>query len=42
MRREQVIAAVGEVVARWHTTLDTTVLLLIEEAKTLAAGPRRR
>jgi diguanylate cyclase (GGDEF)-like protein len=36
MRREQVIAAVGEVVARWHLSLDTSVLLLIEEAKALA------
>ncbi len=36
LRREQVIAAVGEVVARWHLSLDTTVLLLVEEAKALA------
>ena len=36
MRREQVIAAVGEVIARWHSALDTTVLTLIAEAKTLA------
>jgi diguanylate cyclase (GGDEF)-like protein len=37
MRREQVIAAIGEVAARWHSSLDTTVMLLIEEAKTLSA-----
>lgn len=36
MRREQVIAAVGEVIARWHSSLDTTVLTLIEEAKAMA------
>ena len=36
MRREQVVAAVGEVIARWHSCLDTTVLTLIDEAKTLA------
>ena len=36
MRREQVVAAVGEVLARWHSSLDTTVLLLIEEVKALA------
>jgi diguanylate cyclase (GGDEF)-like protein len=36
LRREQVIAAVGEVVARWHLSLDTSVLLLVEEAKALA------
>lgn len=36
MRREQVIAAVGEVLARWHSSLDTTVLMLVEEAKALA------
>lgn len=36
MRREQVVAAVGEVIARWHSSLDTTVLTLIDEAKTLA------
>lgn len=31
MHREQVVAAVGEVIARWNSTLDTTVLLLISE-----------
>ena len=36
MRREQVVAAVGEVLARWHSALDTTVLMLIEEVKALA------
>ena len=36
MRREQVIAVVGEVIARWHSSLDTTVLTLIEEAKAMA------
>jgi diguanylate cyclase (GGDEF)-like protein len=38
MPREQVVAAVGEVIARWHSSLDTTVLALIEEAKGLAEG----
>lgn len=33
MRREQVIAGVGEVIARWNSSLDTTVMTLIEEAK---------
>jgi diguanylate cyclase (GGDEF)-like protein len=36
MRREQLVAAVGEVIARWHSSLDATVLTLIDEAKTLA------
>jgi diguanylate cyclase (GGDEF)-like protein len=36
MRREQVVAAVGEVIARWHSSLDTNVLTLIEEARALA------
>ena len=36
MRREQVVAAVGEAIARWHSELDTTVLTLIDEAKTIA------
>ncbi len=36
MRREQVVATVGEVLARWHSSLDTTVLPLIEEAKAMA------
>jgi diguanylate cyclase (GGDEF)-like protein len=36
MRRERVVAAVGEVLARWNSSLDTTVLLLIEEVKALA------
>ncbi len=36
MRREQVIAAVGEVIARWNSSLDTTVMTLIEEAKAIA------
>jgi diguanylate cyclase (GGDEF)-like protein len=35
MQREQVIAAVGEVIARWNSTLDTTVLLLISEIHAL-------
>jgi diguanylate cyclase (GGDEF)-like protein len=38
MRREQVVASVGEVIARWHSSLDTTVMTLIEEAKALAEG----
>jgi len=37
MRREQLIAAVGEVVARWHSTLDVTVLSLIASTKELGA-----
>lgn len=36
MRREQVVAMVGEVIARWHSSLDTTVLSLIDEIKVLA------
>jgi diguanylate cyclase (GGDEF)-like protein len=36
MRREQVVAAIGEVMARWNTTLDTTVLTLIGEMNALA------
>ena len=36
MRRELAIAAVGEVIARWHSTLDTTVLTLIDEVRMLA------
>ncbi|HEY5424434.1 MAG TPA: GGDEF domain-containing protein [Ilumatobacteraceae bacterium] len=37
MRREQLIAAVGEVIARWHSTLDVTVLSLIASTKELGA-----
>ncbi len=36
MRRELVVAAVGEVIARWHSILDTTVLTLIDEVRMLA------
>ena len=36
MRHEQVVAMVGEVIARWHSSLDTTVLTLIAEVKALA------
>lgn len=36
MAREQVVAAVGEAIARWHSSLDTTVLTLIDEVKVLA------
>jgi diguanylate cyclase (GGDEF)-like protein len=36
MRREQLIAAVGEVIARWHSSLDVTVLSLIASTKSLA------
>ncbi|HEY0519303.1 MAG TPA: diguanylate cyclase, partial [Ilumatobacteraceae bacterium] len=36
LRRERVVAAVGEVIARWHSTLDTTVLTLIDEATSMA------
>jgi diguanylate cyclase (GGDEF)-like protein len=35
-RRAHVVAIVGEVIARWHSTLDTTVLSLIEVAKALS------
>ena len=34
--RERVVAAVGEVIARWHSSLDTTVLALIDEVKALS------
>ena len=34
--REQVVAAIGEVIARWHGGLDTTVLTVIDEIKALA------
>ncbi|HZY07186.1 MAG TPA: GGDEF domain-containing protein, partial [Ilumatobacteraceae bacterium] len=37
MRREQLIAAVGEVIARWNSTLDVTVLSLIASTKELGA-----
>jgi diguanylate cyclase (GGDEF)-like protein len=36
LRREEVVAMVGEVLARWHSSLDTTVLTLIAEVKALA------
>jgi diguanylate cyclase (GGDEF)-like protein len=36
LRHEQVVAMVGEVIARWHSSLDTTVLTLIAEVKALA------
>lgn len=36
MGRELVVAALGEVLARWHESLDTTVLTLIDEVKGLA------
>ena len=35
-QRERVVAMLGEVIARWHSTLDTTVLTLIEEVKAVA------
>jgi diguanylate cyclase (GGDEF)-like protein len=35
-RRAHVVAIVGEVIALWHSTLDTTVLALIDEAKALS------
>jgi diguanylate cyclase (GGDEF)-like protein len=35
-RRERVIALLGEVIARWHSNLDTTVLTLIDAVKALA------
>jgi diguanylate cyclase (GGDEF)-like protein len=38
MLRERVVAAIGEVIARWHSDLDTTVLTLIDEVNTLAEG----
>ena len=36
LRHEQVVAMVGEVIARWHSSLDTTVLTLIAEVRALA------
>jgi len=36
MRREQMVATVGEVIARWHSELDVTVLSLIASAKSMA------
>jgi len=36
MRREQLVAAVGEVIARWHSSLDVTVLSLIAQTKAMA------
>jgi diguanylate cyclase (GGDEF)-like protein len=36
LRREQVVAMVGEVIARWHASLDTTVLTLIDEIRLMA------
>jgi diguanylate cyclase (GGDEF)-like protein len=36
MRREQLVAAVGEVIARWHSSLDVTVLSLIASTKALS------
>ena len=36
LHREQVVAAIGEVIARWHGELDTGVLALIAEIYTLA------
>jgi diguanylate cyclase (GGDEF)-like protein len=33
---EQVVAMIGEVIARWHSSLDTTVLTLIAEIKAMA------
>ena len=38
MRREELVAAIGEVVARWNSELDTTVLMLIKAIKLLAAN----
>ena len=35
-RRERVVAMLGEVIARWNSTLDTTVLTLIDAVKALA------
>ena len=34
--REQVVAAIGEVIARWNGELDTSVLVLIDEINALA------
>ncbi len=36
LHREQVVAAIGEVIARWHGALDTTVLAVINEINVLA------
>ena len=38
MLREKVVAAIGEVIARWHSELDTTVLALIREIREAADG----
>ncbi len=37
-RREELVAAIGEVVARWNSELDTTVLMLIKAIKLLAVN----
>lgn len=37
MRREQVVAAIGEVLARWNASLDISVLQTIDEIRSLAA-----
>ena len=42
MRREQVIATVGEVIARWNSSLDTTVLALDRGSEGSGRGSRRR
>ena len=42
MRREQLIATVGEVIARWHSSLDVTVLSLIDDDEVAGRGSRRR
>lgn len=36
MLRERIVAAMGEVIARWHSELDTTVLSLIAEIRIAA------
>jgi len=36
MRREQLIASIGEIVARWNSSLDTSVLEMIVEIRTMA------
>ena len=42
LHREQVVAMVGEVIARWHSSLDTTVLTLIAEIRGIGRGSRCR
>ncbi|MEA3184624.1 MAG: hypothetical protein QOJ74_1101 [Ilumatobacteraceae bacterium] len=38
MLREKIVAAIGEVIARWHSELDTSVLSMIVEIREAADG----